>query len=67
VVLVAFYRGQGSAGVVMAGVNGFNAIEARARWGGALRRGNQGGRVTASTRCLQGAELGGGVVRGRQI
>jgi hypothetical protein len=31
VVLVAFYRRRGSAGVVMADVNGFNAIEARAR------------------------------------
>jgi hypothetical protein len=31
VVLVAFYRGRGSVGVVMVGVNGFNAIEARAR------------------------------------
>jgi hypothetical protein len=35
--------------------------------GGALRRGNQGGRVMASTRRLQGAELGGGAVGGGWI
>jgi hypothetical protein len=34
---------------------------------GSLRRGNQGGRVTASTQHLQGAELGGGAVGGDQI
>jgi hypothetical protein len=35
--------------------------------GGALRRGNQGERVMASTRRLQGAELGGGAVGGGWI
>jgi hypothetical protein len=35
--------------------------------GGALRRGNQGGRVTALTQRLQGVELGGGAVVGGQI
>jgi hypothetical protein len=34
---------------------------------GALRRGNQGGHVTASTRRLQGVELGSGAVRGGWI
>jgi hypothetical protein len=34
---------------------------------GALRRGNQGGGVTSSTRHLQGAELGGGAVGGGRI
>jgi hypothetical protein len=34
---------------------------------GALRRGNQGGCVTASTRRLQGAEPGGGAVGGSWI
>jgi hypothetical protein len=34
---------------------------------GALKKGNQGGHVTASTRRLQGAELGGGVVGGGRI
>jgi hypothetical protein len=35
--------------------------------GGALKRGNQGGRVTALTWRLQGAELGDRVVEGGQI
>jgi hypothetical protein len=53
--------------VVMAGVNGFNAIEGRARLGGGLRRENQGGRITASTQRLRGTELGGRAVGGGQI
>jgi hypothetical protein len=53
--------------VVTAGINSFNAIECGVRCGGALRRGNQGGRVTTSIWRLQGAELGGGVVGGGQI
>jgi hypothetical protein len=35
--------------------------------GGALRRGNQGGRVMASTQRLQRPELGGGAVEGGRI
>jgi hypothetical protein len=58
----------GVAGVVTAGINGFNAIEGGVRCGGgALKRGNQGGRVTTSIRRLQGAELRGRVVGGGQI
>jgi hypothetical protein len=53
--------------VVTGGVNGFNAIEGKARLGGALRRGNQGGRVTATTQHLRGMELGGGANRGGRI
>jgi hypothetical protein len=35
--------------------------------GGGFKEGNQGGRVTASTRRLQGAELGSKAVEGSQI
>jgi hypothetical protein len=50
------------AGAVLGGVNGFNTIEdvAKLTWG--LRRGNQGGRVTALTQHLRCPELGGGAV-----
>jgi hypothetical protein len=54
-------------GVVTTGVNGFDAIESGVRSGGALRSRNQGRRATASTRHLQGAELGSGVVGGGRI
>jgi hypothetical protein len=39
----------------------------RGEGGGALKRGNQGGRVTPSTRRLGGAELGSRAVGGSQI
>jgi hypothetical protein len=52
-------------GAVTGDINGFNAIEGRARLRRSLRRGNQGGCVTASTQRIRGAELGGDASGGR--